>query len=677
MQTRRFIPLATKLNLAICLSLASVFFMGSSLVIWHITDTQQAHSQVRAQNTLELATGMAQAYLLTESASADALGKAFARKLQGTFSRQDTQNTEPTLLLNHVPLNGHTGYVDDFVQETGAVATIFALRESSQGKDWVRIATSVRDEKGMRALGTLLARTHPAYEKLNHTQSYTGPATLFARDYMTWYRPIQDASGQLIGALFIGKPAKAQLEPLQQALKTFRTGEDGYLFIAANDPKNLGYLIAHPFHTGKKLQDLAGGEAQATLTHVLQQPRGIAFYDWKNPGEHTVSQRFTRCQQLNTAPWSMCLSASFTEEQQDARMLGWELAGMAVSVLLCAIVLIYLLIRRLITRPLRQLVAVSQALANGRLDIDIPTGAADETGQLMQANQHMLTQMRQSIGPIQAMATQLQQASVRLTAQSDSVANGAHQQSLAAASMTAAVEELSSSIEHLAEHAQDAQQLTQQADQATQTGRQVIETTQTSMSNTADTVNRAAEVVDSLGQQAHQIVSIVEVIQSIAEQTNLLALNAAIEAARAGESGRGFAVVADEVRKLAERTSQSTEAVARMIEQIQQGSQQAMAGMADGVRHVAEGSSVADIALQHMTDIRMAAHSVTDAVASMVSTLHEQAHSSAALANHITQIGEHASQNEQSAQASAALANTLRKLSDGMLDAVAFFHLEK
>ena len=74
----------------------------------------------------------------------------------------------------------------------------------------------------------------------------------------------------------------------------------------------------------------------------------------------------------------------------------------------------------------------------------------------------------------------------------------------------------------------------------------------------ANEVEVTATTILELGEESHNIGTVLSVITGIAELTNLLALNAAIEAARAGEQGRGFAVVADEVRTLAQRSQQST-----------------------------------------------------------------------------------------------------------------------
>ena len=80
-------------------------------------------------------------------------------------------------------------------------ATIF----SYDGTDFVRKQTTLtQDEKS--EVGTKLDHDSPAYKALSQKQSYSGPATLFGKDYDANYAPMVGADGKLTGALFVGVP---------------------------------------------------------------------------------------------------------------------------------------------------------------------------------------------------------------------------------------------------------------------------------------------------------------------------------------------------------------------------------------------------------------------------------------------------------------------------------------
>ncbi len=81
-------------------------------------------------------------------------------------------------------------------------------------------------------------------------------------------------------------------------------------------------------------------------------------------------------------------------------------------------------------------------------------------------------------------------------------------------------------------------------------------------------VGQAATTIESLESSSKEIEEVVKLVGTIARQTNLLALNASIEAARAGDAGRGFAVVASEVKNLADRTSEATNDIGKIIAQV-------------------------------------------------------------------------------------------------------------
>jgi methyl-accepting chemotaxis protein len=76
---------------------------------------------------------------------------------------------------------------------------------SYDGMDFVRTETTLMNN-GQSAANTKLDPASPAYKALVEKKSYTGPVTVFGKDYQGNYAPLMGEDGKLTGALFVGVP---------------------------------------------------------------------------------------------------------------------------------------------------------------------------------------------------------------------------------------------------------------------------------------------------------------------------------------------------------------------------------------------------------------------------------------------------------------------------------------
>ncbi|MEW6221388.1 MAG: methyl-accepting chemotaxis protein [Thermodesulfobacteriota bacterium] len=201
----------------------------------------------------------------------------------------------------------------------------------------------------------------------------------------------------------------------------------------------------------------------------------------------------------------------YEEKNQADAVLSFQFGLLAV--LVSCLAGSWLLIRRAVTKPLRQ---VSSILAGS--------------------------------------SQQVSQSAAGLASAAQDLADGSARQA-------SALEESSASLEELTAMTRSNAENTAKADELMGATRQVVDKAQTYMGQ----MDASMTAIDAAGKE---IGKIIRTIDEIAFQTNLLALNAAVEAARAGEAGLGFAVVAEEVRNLAGRSANAAKDTAALIEDI-------------------------------------------------------------------------------------------------------------
>ena len=133
--------------------------------------------------------------------------KLGAPKIEGT--EEVGGKSVPVLYFGSTKMNNNFTIVDEIGKEggPGMAATLFVKAGVEQARgtvseEYIRVATTVRLPDGRRAVGTVMGS--PALDSIKAGYPYFGEVEVLGTQYITDYEPIKDASGETIGAYFVG-----------------------------------------------------------------------------------------------------------------------------------------------------------------------------------------------------------------------------------------------------------------------------------------------------------------------------------------------------------------------------------------------------------------------------------------------------------------------------------------
>lgn len=212
--------------------------------VYDVISTQGESTQARVDSDLEVAR-----YVVAQQGGLQ-LGSA---QVPWTATNQLTK-AETQVVLPQVTVGGQwlgkntdgeapTPVVDQVRGLVGGTTTVF--QRMNEAGDMLRVATNVTKADGARAIGTYIPASgaggapNAVIASVLKGETYRGIAYVVNSWYSTAYEPVKDASGRVIGMLYVGVKQE-NVPTLRTALQETKVGERGHVQVLGGTAERRG-----------------------------------------------------------------------------------------------------------------------------------------------------------------------------------------------------------------------------------------------------------------------------------------------------------------------------------------------------------------------------------------------------------------------------------------------------